>query len=92
MPQGGEITIVNRVRDAVVEISFSDTGQGIPPEVAGNIFQPYFTTRKRAPPGFGHLSEHYPGARRLHFGRQQPGQGSTFTIRCPWKKAPPVNN
>ncbi len=33
-----------------VELTVSDTGAGIPPEVMGSIFEPYFTTK---PPGEG---------------------------------------
>ena len=47
MPRGGEITIATRVREDEVEITVSDTGVGMPPEVASNIFQPYFTTKER---------------------------------------------
>ena len=47
MPQGGEITITSRVKGANAEISLADTGEGMSPEVAANIFQPYFTTKEK---------------------------------------------
>ncbi len=47
MPRGGEITVTTRVRGGNVEVVLADTGEGIPPEVAANIFQPYFTTKAK---------------------------------------------
>ena len=47
MPQGGQITLATRVKAPHVEVSVSDTGEGMPPEVAANIFQPYFTTKEK---------------------------------------------
>ncbi len=47
MPRGGEITVTTRVREGNVELVVADTGEGMPPEVAANIFQPYFTTKEK---------------------------------------------
>ena len=47
MPRGGEITVTTRVRGGNVEVVVADTGEGMPPEVAANIFQPYFTTKAK---------------------------------------------
>src|SRR5664280_531800 len=47
MPTGGEITITTRVKGANAEISVADTGEGMTPEVAAQIFQPYFTTKDK---------------------------------------------
>jgi two-component system sensor histidine kinase PilS (NtrC family) len=54
MPEGGQLTISTGCRhvDAagrkgdVVEISFQDTGEGIPPANLDKIFLPFFTTKK----------------------------------------------
>ena len=84
MPQGGEITIASRVRGAMAEISITDTGVGMPPEVLGNIFQPYFTTKETGT-GLGLaicqsiIQEHGGGI----FAASAPGRGSTFTIQLP---------
>ena len=47
MPGGGDITITTTGRGANVEISVADTGVGMAPEVAANLFQPYFTTKAK---------------------------------------------
>ena len=45
MPQGGRLTITAKNVDTYVEISFSDTGEGISDENLGKIFDPLFTTK-----------------------------------------------
>jgi PAS domain S-box-containing protein len=50
MPQGGKLTIATGVRRyrtkrSFVDVSFSDTGKGIPREAMEKIFDPFFTTR-----------------------------------------------
>jgi signal transduction histidine kinase len=39
------LTVATRVLGEEVEISFSDTGSGIPPEAMARIFEPLFTTK-----------------------------------------------
>lgn len=46
MPQGGVLTISGTFNDYEVRLSFQDRGKGISAENLGNIFQPFFTTRK----------------------------------------------
>ncbi|MDI6854433.1 MAG: PAS domain S-box protein [Deltaproteobacteria bacterium] len=89
MPRGGELTIVTRVRDGQAEISISDTGEGMTPEVKAKIFQPYFTTKEKGT-GLGLvicrniLEEH--GGRLL--AESTPGQGSTFIMQLPLEQSP----
>jgi len=48
MPDGGIVTIATRpVGNAVVEISVSDTGGGMPPEVLEQAVEPRFSTRPK---------------------------------------------
>jgi two-component system sensor histidine kinase HydH len=50
MPQGGILTVTTavrryRTRRSFVDVSFADTGKGIPKEAMEKIFDPFFTTR-----------------------------------------------
>jgi two-component system sensor histidine kinase HydH len=50
MPQGGTLTVTTalrryRTRRSMVDVSFGDTGVGIPKELMERIFDPFFTTR-----------------------------------------------
>jgi signal transduction histidine kinase len=50
MPEGGELRVATgvrryRTRRSMVDISFSDTGVGIPRDLIEKIFDPFFTTR-----------------------------------------------
>jgi two-component system sensor histidine kinase PilS (NtrC family) len=55
MPKGGQLTIASNRRNVdiagrksdVVEISFHDTGEGIPKKNLDKIFLPFFTTKKQ---------------------------------------------
>jgi signal transduction histidine kinase len=44
--RGGRIDIRAACRGEGVEVTVQDDGQGIPPEHAARLFQPYFTTKK----------------------------------------------
>jgi PAS domain S-box-containing protein len=87
MPEGGTVTVVTRASEAgQVEIQFSDTGRGIPPEHLPEIFDPFFTTM---PVGKGtglglsisySLIQQHQGTIEV---KSQMGQGTTFTIRLP---------
>ena len=47
MPEGGTLTIVSGRQAGRVFVQVSDTGEGIPPEVMGKIFQPFFSTKSK---------------------------------------------
>ncbi len=87
MPEGGTLTVATRTTEAgQVQIRFSDTGRGIPPEHLSKIFDPFFTTM---PVGKGiglGLSISY-SIIQQHQGtigvESQVGQGTTFTVRLP---------
>lgn len=46
MPHGGRLIISGTFTDYEVRLSFQDNGKGISSENLGNLFQPFFTTRK----------------------------------------------
>jgi two-component system, LuxR family, sensor kinase FixL len=84
MPRGGELTITTRVRGGGAELVVADTGEGMPPEVVANIFQPYFTTKAKGT-GLGlaicqNILQEHGGSLTAE---STPGQGSAFTIRLP---------
>ncbi|MGB5105680.1 MAG: ATP-binding protein [Candidatus Zixiibacteriota bacterium] len=92
MPQGGDLKVTTSFNPPVgefsgaVEISFTDTGVGIPEENRNKIFEPFFTTKKVGEgTGLG-LSVSY-GIIRDHGGdiklESSVGAGSTFTVVLP---------
>jgi len=52
MPSGGTFTITTRADDDHVRFEFADTGQGIPQEMEGRLFE-MFATRKDGGTGLG---------------------------------------
>jgi two-component system, NtrC family, sensor kinase len=86
MGKGGRLTIATRpVPDqGAVEITLTDTGPGIPPEILRKIFDPFFTTKERGT-GLG-LSVVY-GIVERHKGKvevqSEIGKGTRFIIRLP---------
>ena len=88
MPRGGELTVTTRVRGEHAEILVADTGEGMTPEVAANVFQPYFTTKTKGT-GLGlaisqGIIQEHGGAISV---KSAPGQGTAFTIRLPLEPA-----
>lgn len=90
-PSPGQITLTATRDDGVVEISVSDTGQGIDPQMLPHVFE-MFTQGDRSPSrSQGGLGIGLTLVKRLveaHGGEVRaaspgPGQGSTFTVRLP---------
>jgi signal transduction histidine kinase len=84
MPSGGDLTIQANAEDGWVCLSIIDTGVGIPPEVAAQIFRPFFSTRAGGT-GLG-----LPTTRKIieaHGGtievQSAVGRGTRFAIRLP---------
>ena len=80
------ISIACEVREAVVALTFSDTGPGIPEGLERRIFDPFFTTKEVGKgTGLG-LSITY-GIIKEHGGTitvaNRPGQGAMFLIQLP---------
>jgi PAS domain S-box-containing protein len=108
MPEGGTLSVetANRVldEDAVhthpslrpgrhVQLTVSDTGTGIPPEVAERVFEPFFTTKPKGQgTGLG-LATVY-GIIHQADGHaaiaSAPGAGTTFTALLPATEQRPV--
>lgn len=84
MEGAGTLTVRSRQvpGELGVEVSFEDTGPGIPPDRLRKIFDPFFTTKERGT-GLG-LSVVY-GVVEKHGGRievdSEEGKGTRFTIR-----------
>ena len=84
LSRGGELTIGSRATDNGVEIFVADTGPGIPAEVAGRLFEQFFTTKPQGT-GLGLsisrqiIEEH--GGDLMWSNR--PGGGAVFTILLP---------
>lgn len=88
MPEGGKLEIVTLANDSLVEITFKDTGFGIPDDVKGHIFEPFFTTKPLGEgTGLGlaiskEIVNKYEGDIAV---QSAQGKGSTFTILIPQK-------
>ncbi len=87
MPDGGRLTIKGEVKQNFVRVGFADTGPGIPEELQGRVFNPFYTTRQEGT-GLGLAITH-----RIidaHGGRisldSRPGEGATFTVELPIHK------
>ena len=84
MPNGGTLGLKSKGVNGVVEITVSDTGEGISPEHLDRIFNLYFTT-KHGGNGLGlplalRAVELNRGTMEL---RSQPGNGTSCLIRVP---------
>jgi signal transduction histidine kinase len=88
--QRGAIHVRTRVEDAHAVVTITDTGGGIPDEIADRVFDPFFTT-KDVGRGTGQGVEIARAIIDRDGGRltfdTRPGDGTTFTIRLPISKA-----
>lgn len=86
---GGSIRVSTYREDNIVGLTVSDTGHGISPEEAENIFKPFFTTKEK---GFGLGLPLVKQIVSEHLGNvvleSKVGEGSTFRILFParWKE------
>ena len=78
------LTVASSTDGETVTVRIGDTGPGIPQEIQGKIFEPYFTTRDFGS-GLG-LTLVYKIVKE-HLGEievdSKPGSGSTFSISIP---------
>jgi signal transduction histidine kinase len=82
----GEIVIETSSIEDKVKISFKDNGKGMPPEVRGHIFEPFYTTRTVGEgTGLGlsisySIIEEHQGVVEVY---SEPGKGTEFIIILP---------
>jgi two-component system sensor histidine kinase AtoS len=86
MPHGGRMTVSSQYDSSTdtVDMAFTDSGVGIPPEKMEKIWTPFFTTKTKGT-GLGlaiarKIVEMHGG--RLS-ARSTPGEGSTFVLHVP---------
>jgi signal transduction histidine kinase len=53
MPSGGTLRVAAEGRDGAVLVTVEDTGPGIPPSIAGQLFRPFVTEGKKNGVGLG---------------------------------------
>ncbi|MGH7389309.1 MAG: hybrid sensor histidine kinase/response regulator [Candidatus Rokuibacteriota bacterium] len=91
MPGGGTLSLSTRAERGEIHVAVTDTGVGMPEDVAARIFEPFFTTKGPQASGLG-LSVSY-GIVRRHGGDltvdSRPGKGTTFTVSLPIRDVPP---
>jgi PAS domain S-box-containing protein len=91
MPEGGRVRIEIRnvsgdASSDLVELSFSDTGQGMTPEVLARAFDPFFTTKpvgKGTGLGLSQVHGFALQAGGEASAKSRPGEGTTVTMRFP---------
>lgn len=86
MPKGGTLKVRTEKGDGVIEISFSDTGPGIPEKIRERIFEPFFTTKEMGKGSGLGLAICYDIIQR-HNGKilleETETEGAGFTIQLP---------
>ncbi len=92
MPDGGKIEIQSRSNGDQVEVSFTDTGPGVPDEHRSQIFEPFMSTKNQGT-GLGlsvsyNIMDAHGGKLELvqSFGRKQR-RGACFRVTLPIPEA-----
>ena len=82
----GRIWIAATQVDDAIAVSVTDSGPGIPDDVAARVFEPFFTTKPEGQ-GTGLGLSISQGIVKEHGGRitldSRPGSGATFTVELP---------
>ncbi|PVX25850.1 MAG: hypothetical protein CW691_03265 [Candidatus Bathyarchaeum sp.] len=86
MQNGGKLKVYTKKTTDFVEVSFQDSGEGIPQEIMNKIFEPFFTTKAKGM-GVGlsiskRFVESNGGTITV---KSEEGMGSTFTVKLPIK-------
>ncbi len=96
MPEGGRLTIeaVTIPASGQIQLTVSDTGTGMSPEVMARIFEPFFTTKPEGKgTGLG-LATVYGIVKQADGSIEvasEPGRGTTFTLRFPATAFQPID-
>jgi two-component system cell cycle sensor histidine kinase/response regulator CckA len=86
MPSGGTLTIETVAADGRARLTVTDTGSGMPPEVARRIFEAFYTTKgptKGTGLGLATVQRLVTDAGGTIAVSSTPGQGTTFTVELP---------
>ena len=85
MDGGGRFHILTRDDPDWIEIVLTDEGEGMSPETADRIFDPFYSTKSGKGTGLGLAI--VAGVMKAHHGEvaveTSPGKGTTFTLRFP---------
>jgi PAS domain S-box-containing protein len=86
MPAGGTVTVAVERRGDLVRATVSDTGPGIPEETLALIFEPFYSSKRRAG-GSGLGLSISRGIAQMHGGdlaaESRPGAGASFVLTLP---------
>jgi len=87
MPAGGDLIVQSRRLKDAFQVDITDTGSGIPPEIAPRVFDVYFSTKKGGT-GLGlattrRIIEEHNG--NITF-QSEPGKGTNFRISIPYRR------
>jgi signal transduction histidine kinase len=86
MPEGGQLSVGVTVVGGECRVSVQDSGPGIPPEIQRNVFQPYFSTKKKGT-GMGlALTEKLISQHGGQIGYRTGTEGTTFEVSIPLSK------
>ncbi len=85
--QEGRLTVEATVEDDIVTMVYRDDGKGMPADVVGRVFEPFFTTRRgEGGSGLGMHVVHNLVTEVLQGEitvESEPGHGARFTVRFP---------
>jgi two-component system sensor histidine kinase HydH len=89
MPEGGTVRVRADNGPDGAEISISDSGVGMGPDVRDRLFEPFFTTKARGV-GLGlavckRIVDAHGGTIAVD---SEPGRGSSFTVTVPQVRLP----
>ena len=89
MMKGGDIHIQTRVEQDEIVIDFTDTGEGIAPDILERIFEPFVSTREDGTGlglfiSYGIIENHQGSINAI----SEVGSGTAFTIHLPISQQP----